>query len=164
MYVDEYRYFKVIDTVYVGPFIFGLEAAQEGLQSKFCFITSCARYSRSWTIEKGKVIEIGCGKGERNANKAKEVATEQERFPSKARRPYLSYIYGMNMIVKGFSPCCSVRVVVPFVVVIVNRLGLSSETVICIQFWKIDLYDMGPEPEICNRALLCISEVVFDNI
>jgi hypothetical protein len=39
---------------------------------------SCASYRRSWTTEQGKVTEIGCGKGQRNASKEKEVATEQE--------------------------------------------------------------------------------------
>jgi hypothetical protein len=63
---------------------------------------SCVSYKRSWKTEQGKVTKIGCEKGQRNANKEKEVATEQESMKAKARRPYLAYIYGMNTIVKGF--------------------------------------------------------------
>jgi hypothetical protein len=36
----------------VGPFVFGLEAAQEGLHSQFWFNTSCASYRRSWTTHR----------------------------------------------------------------------------------------------------------------
>jgi hypothetical protein len=45
---------------------------------------------------------------------------------------------------------------------IVEKSGLSSVNVICTPFWEIELCDMGPEPGVCNRALLCISEVVTE--
>jgi hypothetical protein len=62
----------------IGPFIFGFEAVQEGLQSQFWFSMSCASYKRSWTVERGKVTEIYCEKGQCNASKEKAVTTEQE--------------------------------------------------------------------------------------
>jgi hypothetical protein len=52
-------------------------------------------------------------KGQHNASKAKEVATEQESMRSQSHKTLLSlYIWvgydfkGFLMIVKGFSPCC----------------------------------------------------------
>jgi hypothetical protein len=50
------------DARYVGPFVFGFEDAQEGLQSQFWFNTSCTSYRRRWTMEQGKVTKIGCEK------------------------------------------------------------------------------------------------------
>jgi hypothetical protein len=51
---------------------------QEGIKSQFWFSTSCVSYRRSWTLEHEKVIEIGCKKGQRNANKEKIVTKKQE--------------------------------------------------------------------------------------
>jgi hypothetical protein len=61
------------------------------------------------------------------------------------------------MIVKGFDNDCK-RVVVFFLLSIVENSGFSSKNLICTLFWEIELCDMGPEPAVCNRVLLCISE------
>jgi len=54
---------------------------------------SCASYIRRWTVEQGKVTKIVCGKGQRNANKAKAVAIKQESMRAQSQKiPITLYI------------------------------------------------------------------------
>jgi hypothetical protein len=55
------------------------------------------------------------------------------------------------MTIKGWmSFCCF------------GKSSLGFVNVICTPFWEIELCDMGPEPGVCNREVICISEVVTE--
>jgi hypothetical protein len=73
----------------------------------------------------------------------------------------------MNTTVKGWCHNCKgwfnhdfKRVVVFLLFSIVEKSGLGSVNIICTPFWEIELYDMGPEPGVCNIELICIFEIV----
>jgi len=78
----------------VGPFVFGLKVAQEGLQSQFWFSMSCVSYRRSWTTEQGKVTEIGCEKNNATPAGQKQLQQNKKECEPKSQKTLLSlYIY-----------------------------------------------------------------------
>jgi hypothetical protein len=66
----------------------------------------------------------------------KKLQQNKKACEPKARRPYSTYIYEMNMIVKKGSPLVVLFGLLFFLLLsIVDKLGFSSVNVICIQFW-----------------------------
>jgi hypothetical protein len=85
----------------VGPFVFGFEAVQEGLQSKFLSNASCAIYRRSWTMEQVKEHKSVTERDNATPVRKNQLQQNKKACETKPEDP-TQPIYEMNIIVKGF--------------------------------------------------------------
>jgi hypothetical protein len=84
------RKFRLRSMTTVGPFIFGFEATQEGLQSQFWLVVQS--YRRSWTVEQVKKHKSVAERDSATPTRKKKLQQNKKACDPKARRSHSAYI------------------------------------------------------------------------
>ena len=80
-------YFPRVD---VGPFVFGLNIVQEGLQSQFWLNMSCASYRKSWKMEQVKKNKLVAERNNATPAREKQLQKNKKSCEPKDRRSHLA--------------------------------------------------------------------------